>query len=490
MILQIEGHDFHYEMENLCRIFFPYEKIVTTADTAADDAIVAYTGVFEYDDKVELRASLKIGGEKERASQEVTPAAVAPEKELERLLAVLLFGLLEKLCGYRPQWGILTGVRPIKLLRKLREDMGEQEALDYFRKGLLVNEKKTEKSLATMGYEQAILSTSRPDSFSLYISIPFCPTRCAYCSFVSQSVVRAARLIPRYVELLCLEIAKAAEVAGDLGLRLESVYMGGGTPTALTAEQLAQVVDAVNRSFDLSSCREFTVEAGRPDTITAEKLLALKERGVSRISINPQTLNDEVLEAIGRKHTSAQTLEAYSLARKLGVSNINMDLIVGLPRDSVESFRMTLDRVLELAPESVTVHALSLKRSSHISQSGGRFEEDAETADSMMDYADNRLSKNGYLPYYLYRQSRMVGNLENTGWAKPGKESVYNVFVMDETHTVIACGAGAVTKVKEPGKDNLKRIFNFKFPYEYIDRFEEMMTRKGQVREFYEQFCK
>lgn len=218
--------------------------------------------------------------------------------------------------------------------------------------------------------------------------------------------------------------------------------------------------------------------------------MALKDRGVGRISINPQTLNDEVLEAIGRRHTSAQTLEAYALARKIGISNINMDLIVGLPKDSVISFRNTLDHVLELAPESITVHALSLKRSSRISQSGGRFEEDAETADSMMDYADSKLSGSGYLPYYLYRQSRMVGNLENTGWAKPGMESVYNVFVMDETHTVIACGAGAVTKVKEPGKDNLKRIFNFKFPYEYIDRFEEMLTRKGQVKELYEQFCK
>ena len=490
MILMIEGHDFHYEMENLCRIFFPYEKIKTVRERVEPEEITAYTGVFERGDEVDLRVWLKIGDQRKEAEQTVAASQAHQDKECERLLAVLLYGLFTDLCGYTPKWGILTGVRPIKLLRRLSEDMGLDNALDYFRNGLLVSEQKTEKSLRTMGNEQKILSLSRPESFSLYLSIPFCPTRCAYCSFVSQSVERAARLIPKYVELLCGEVEKTAQVARDLGLRLESVYIGGGTPTTLSAEQLSQICRTVTGNFDLSMCREFTVEAGRPDTITMEKLAALKESGVTRISVNPQTLSDEVLREIGRRHTAAQTIEAFEMARRAGFGNINMDLIVGLPKDTVAGFEHTLEQILKLDPESITIHALSLKRSSRITQTGGRFENDAETAGGMLDYGDRRLTESGYLPYYLYRQSRMVGNLENTGWSKPGFESLYNVYVMDETHTILACGAGAVSKVKEPGTDNLERIFNFKFPYEYVDRYPEMIERKDRVKEIYDEFWK
>ena len=489
MVLKIERHDFHYEMENLCRIFFPYEKIVTTKDLSLDAPLLAYTGVFSQGNTVRLRARLRMDGQERTAEEAVPAAALRQEKECERRLAVLLFGLLQELCAYRPQWGILTGVRPIKLLRRLTEEMGRDAAASYFQNGLLVNGKKTEKSLETMRWEEEILASSRPDSFSLYLSIPFCPTRCAYCSFVSQSVVQAARLLPQYVARLCEEVAETGRLAASLGLRLESVYIGGGTPTTLSAEQLAQVMEAVRQNFDLSHCREFTVEAGRPDTITREKLEAILAHGGDRVSINPQTFNDEVLREIGRQHTAEQALEAFALARRTGVKNINMDLIVGLPKDTVESFRETMRQVLLLAPESVTVHALSLKRSSRINQSGGRFDSSAAAADQMLDEADRSLSSAGYRPYYLYRQSRMVGNLENTGWSLPGKESAYNVFIMDETHTILACGAGAVTKAKEPGKDHLQRIFNFKFPYEYLSRFQEILDRKRQVKEFYEQFC-
>lgn len=494
MVLMIEGHDFHYEMENLCRIFFPYQKIVTlrgTRQQAPSDDIIAYTGIFESDGIVTLKVSLQVGQQEESASQQTTSAVWQMEKECERLLAVLLFGLLVKFCGgYFPKWGILTGVRPVKLLRKLIADMGEERAVTYFQQGLLVSGPKTEKCLFTMKNEQQILSLSQKESFSLYISIPFCPTRCAYCSFVSQSVVRAARLIPQYVALLCEEIRYTAQVAKQIGLRLESVYIGGGTPTTLSPEQLGQVMDAVNENFSMQTCREFTVEAGRPDTIDRAKLKVLKEKGATRISINPQTLNNAVLQEIGRRHTAEQAIDSFYLARELDFDNINMDLIVGLPKDDEESFTRTLQQVLELSPESVTVHALSLKRSSKIRQEGGRFENDAQTAGNMLDYADKSLFEAGYLPYYLYRQSRMVGNLENTGWAKPGFESPYNVWIMDETQTILACGAGAVSKVKDPNSENLKRIFNFKFPYEYVSRYSEMLERKEQVKDFYEQFCK
>ena len=394
-----------------------------------------------------------------------------------------------ELTGYRPKWGVLIGVRPIKLLRKLTAEMGQPKAAEYFLNSLHVSQEKTALSVRTMQHEQPILAASKPESFSLYISIPFCPTRCAYCSFVAQSTEKTGKLIPQYVDLLCKELEYTAEVAKACNLRLETVYMGGGTPTTLNAQQLGQIIDTVNKNFDMNTCREFTVEAGRPDTITADKLQAMKERGITRISINPQTLNDEVLNLIGRDHTTQQTLDAFHLARAHGFDNINMDLIVGLAGDSVESFRNTLDGVVALHPESITVHTLALKRSSNINKNGKiHFINDGEGAGQMLDYVDTVLTKQNYIPYYLYRQSRMVGNLENTGWAQPGYENYYNVYIMDESHTILACGAGAVSKIKHPYKDELQRIFNFKFPYEYIDRYQEMLDRKEKVKSIYKQF--
>lgn len=497
MTLIIDGHTFDYEMGNLCRIFFPYQQIHITNTIDYGDEIVAYTGVVRQPDVITLKTVLKIGKNRRESEKTISVHSEVPkgskdfEQECELQLAVLLYGLFTEMCGYTPKWGVLTGVRPIKLLRRLIAEMGRSEAIEYFRNSLLVSGEKTELSLQTMENEQKILALSKPDSFSLYISIPFCPSRCSYCSFVSQTVERAARLVPDYFKLLCEEIVYTADIARELNLRLESVYIGGGTPTTLTAEQLGILLDTVNLHFNMKTSREFTVEAGRPDTITAEKLLALKTRGVTRISINPQTLNDEVLQGIGRRHTAAQTLEAFDLARKCGLTNINMDLIAGLPNDTVSSFTATLDQVLALEPESITVHTLALKHSSKITMSGtAQFTSDAEVAGQMLDYADESLAKSGYLPYYLYRQSRMVGNLENTGWAKPGYESPYNVYVMDETHTILACGAGAVSKIKEPGTEKLERIFNFKYPYEYVSRFPEMITRKKRVKELYGEFCK
>ena len=238
----------------------------------------------------------------------------------------------------------------------------------------------------------------------------------------------------------------------------------------------------------MNTCREFTVEAGRPDTIDESKLRAIIDGGVDRISINPQTLNDSVLEVIGRKHTSAQTLQAFELARKIGFGHINMDMIAGLPTETVESFSDTLDRICTLSPESITVHTLALKRSSRITLEGKGVQTDSKNAAAkMLSYCEKKLMNEGYIPYYLYRQSRMEGNLENVGWSKPGYEGIYNVFVMDETHTIIGCGAGAVTKLKVPFSESLTRIFNYKYPYEYISGFEEMIKRKEQVREFYDE---
>lgn len=495
MILYIDGHDYHYEMESLCDIFLPYEKVNVVYELPEEipaEEIIAITRYREENGIAKLFVSLKIDNQLEENYGELSINGMEKEpfdKICAVKMAVLLYHLFVKLCNYEPKWGVLIGVRPIKLLRKLTEEMGEEAAVSYFLKELLVSKEKTALSRETMGHEMEILSLSKPESYSLYVSIPFCPTRCAYCSFVASSVEKTKALIPGYVELLCEELKHTAKVAKELGLRLETIYFGGGTPTTLSAEQLSVLLDTIREHFDLSTCRELTVEAGRPDTITADKLLAMKERGVTRISINPQTMNEEVLQRIGRRHTVADTVAAFKLARACGMDNINMDLIAGLAGDTYESFCNTIDQLTELDPESITVHTLSLKRSSDINQNGRMdFLNDADQAGKMLDYAQKELTQHGYLPYYLYRQSRMVGNLENTGWAKPGYENLYNVYIMDETHTILACGAGAVSKVKDPNSNQLERIFNFKYPYEYRDRFEEMLARKDQVKEIYRRF--
>ncbi|XOQ44731.1 MAG: Coproporphyrinogen dehydrogenase HemZ [Clostridium sp.] len=487
MTLCIDGHRFQYEMANLCRVFFPDQKIHSVQEQEVEPDV--YTGVKAYADETQIIVRVNINGSKKEAVEIVSPADAEDDKEMERRMGVLLYKLLSEICGFCPQWGILTGIRPVKLFARYAESLGEEKARRYFEEKLLVSKEKVELCRMTSHNQQKILSIPGKRTFSLYISIPFCPTRCAYCSFVSTSVEKTFRLVPDYVKLLCEELCHTAEIADALHLTCDSVYIGGGTPTTLSAEQLAEVLGTVRNHFDLSHCRELTVEAGRPDTVTKEKLAALQEGGTTRISINPQTLNDKVLQTIGRAHSTKQTLEAFALARKCGFNNINMDLIAGLPKDTEESFQHTVDGVIGLEPESITVHTLALKRAAKLSlDPAGPYNGDAHMAQNMLAYADGKLLENGYRPYYLYRQSRMVGNLENTGWSKPGYEGYYNIFIMEEKETILACGAGAVSKLYDPESDRLERIFNFKYPYEYIGRFSEMMTRKDMVKEFYDSF--
>ena len=484
MKIYIDNHTFHYEIENLTRVFFPNEKLEVIKEIPSVlETPYIYTSFLSVNgDTADLCVEVCVSEFNDRIQKTLS----ASHDNLELEMALLLFEELVKLTGITPPWGVLTGVRPIKLFRRLTEQYGVEGAKNYFLDRFHVSEEKTALAAETEKNERAILNLSGDNSFSLYISIPFCPTRCSYCSFVSAAVERTKHLIEPYVNLLCKELEETAVYVKKLGLRLESVYMGGGTPTTLSAEQIRKVLKAVSDNFDLSGCREFTVEAGRPDTITKEKLIAIKESGADRISINPQTMNDDVLRAIGRKHTAAQVTEAFKMARECGFEHINMDLIVGLPEDTLQSFIDTLDEITELSPESITVHTLSMKRASNLTMNGKTLDkEEAEITSRMLTYANSKLHKCGYAPYYLYRQSRMVGNMENTGWSKPNREGLYNVFIMDETHTILACGAGAVTKLKDCISGSLERIFNYKYPYEYISSFEEILKRKKGVEVFY-----
>ncbi len=479
MNLYVKNHNFHFELENLTRLFFPNEKITVIRDFSEPQPPYIYT---EVSDKITISVNIGSFNKSETAVKKLT------DDDNELVSAQLLYKLLCDFTGLTQPWGILTGVRPVKLLRKLAEESSEEQAVKKFEKDFFVSNEKTALSRETEHNERKILELSKPESFSLYVGIPFCPSRCSYCSFVMASIERAEKLIEPYTKLLCEEIKRTAEIANKLGLRLETVYFGGGTPTTLSAEQLDTVLGTVNKSFDMSTCREFTVEAGRPDTIDSAKLFALKENKVDRISINPQTTNDEVLKTIGRKHTAQQFFDAFELARKCGFDNINTDLIAGLPTDTPESFKNSLDSIVKLNAECITVHTLCMKRASRLTTEGVTLDlQQARDAREMLAYTQNILGQNEYIPYYMYRQSRMVGNLENVGWSKKGFESLYNVYVMDETHTILACGSGGVTKLKRNNPDYLERIFNFKYPYEYIDRFDELIQRKSGIMQFYGQ---
>ena len=484
MVLCTVNNTFKYELENICRLFFPFEKITAfdTEQAAPKEEMWVAAYLAEKEGKAHLTVKFAAEG---FAKESCDICDLTDTAECERRLAVLLFDILCEYTGLRPEWGILTGVRPAKLMRRLTETMGAQGAREYFAQKLLCTEQKIALCAAAADNEQKIIQSSRPDHFSLYFAIPFCPTRCSYCSFVSHSVEHSMGLMEEYVTLLCKELEVTGKIARELGLKLSTIYVGGGTPTTLSANQLEVLMDAVGRNFDIGSATEYTVEAGRPDTITADKLRAILKGGATRISINPQTLNDKVLEAIGRRHTAKEAIDAFNLARQCGMNNINMDLIAGLPEDNVDSFGRTLDGVLALDPESITVHTLSMKRSSRLTV-GGELPDTAQAkaAGEMLNMTGRRLQPD-YIPYYLYRQSKTVGNHENTGYAKAGYECLYNIFMMDETHTVLACGASGVTKLKK-GENTIERIFNYKYPYEYNGNFDEILRRKEGIKPFYD----
>lgn len=477
------NNSYHYETENLLRVFFPEEKFLCAEKVQEGEDYC----VFETDGG-KIRIELSFSGEKLLKEENFCFSDKldneTEESFLERKGAIMLFELLCSYTSYTPPWGILTGVRPAKLMTKLVSSMGEEKAVDYFINELKVSEEKTSLALMVAKNEAPLMEINTEKSYSLYISIPFCPSRCSYCSFISHSNESAKKLMPSYVEKLCEEIRVTGDIAKELGLTLESIYMGGGTPTTLTAELLKRVTDAISESFPVSTVREYTIEAGRPDSVTDEKLEVIKNCGATRISINPQTFSDDVLKTIGRNHTAQMTVDAFLQAREKGFNNINMDLIAGLPTDTVENYEATLCKALSFSPENITVHTLALKRSSTI-VTEKRGTNSGETASKMLSFTQKMLLNEGYIPYYMYRQSKCLGNLENVGWAKKGYEGLYNVYMMEEIHSVFAVGAGAVTKLKAPHDSSIDRVFNYKYPYEYIGSFDEIIKRKEQIKDFY-----
>ncbi len=483
MKILFSGNDFKYETEATVKLFVP-SRFTFHYDITDTDGDMVMTRLKAGKKYTYLYAYCRIDGIYKRRAAHLENT-LADRQNCEHELCRLVYLCLQSLTGITPPWGLMTGIRPVKRMADLlNSGMDKEQSFKALKDRFMVSDKRLELAYMTAVNQIPLIGDYSQKTVSLYISIPFCPTRCSYCSFVSHSMDSAYRLIPDYIDYLCREIAITGKVIKDLDLKIDTVYIGRGTPTSITAEQLKKVTDALAENIDMSAVREYNVEAGRADTITREKLRVIKAAGADRISVNPQTLNNEVLKIIGRNHTAEDTINAFLTAREEGFDNINMDLIAGLPGDTPESFHDTLDRIMTLAPESITVHTLTIKRSASLYEKNQSEFAKAPAAE-MLDESIKRLPENGYLPYYLYRQKNTVENLENIGFAKKGRESLYNIFIMDETQTILGAGCAASTKIVQPdGK--ITRIHNYKFPYEYINRFDELMKKKQKIYELME----
>lgn len=480
MTICFKGNSCKYEIEAIMKLFLPiktFDFLFEEEDRSGDFAVLSYA---DHNAKCEV----SLGG-----GFDCKEAFVNDEKDVETALCKLLYDVMRKLTGITPLWGRLTGIRPVKKVNALLDEgLSKAEIFTRLKDEYDVSDKKLELAYNTAVTQKKYFDSLDKRSFSLYVSVPFCPSRCSYCSFVSHSIESsgAKKLLPEYANKLCEEIRQTAQIADELGLNLDTIYIGGGTPTTLSAEQLSLVMGEIKKSFDISKIREYTVEAGRSDTITAKKLEVIKENGATRISVNPQTMNDDVLKAIGRRHTAADVVKSFRLARDIGFDNINMDTIAGLPTDTYDGFVHTIDELCGLDPESITIHTLTLKRSSNL------FREEERCVDShisdMVDYGQAKLFGEGYLPYYLYRQKNTVDNLENVGFAKAGFESLYNIYIMEEAQTILAVGAAGSTKLVNTETGKIERLFNYKFPYEYISRYEKMIEKKDKIFEFYKSY--
>ncbi len=470
MNLTLIGHEERYAVEQLHMSLFDLQSDVEAVSTLhrGETWLTAVTKITKDGRTVTAQKRLKAAEESVRLRRQA----------LQQSYYLAAIQLLPQL----PPWGALAGVRPTKLTtRHLLEGGTEKSAHKLMKDTYFVTEKRRQLAVDCSKSTVRAVNLCDDRDISLYIGIPFCPTRCAYCSFVSRSIGKRTELMEPYLAALHKEIKVTGALMRQSGRRIRTVYIGGGTPTTLTAAQMAQLLDAISTHFDLSGCIEWTVEGGRPDTLTAEKLRVIREHGADRMSINPQTMENHVLRACGRPHTADAVQEAYRWALDAGFSDINMDLIAGLPEDSVEGFKGSLDAVAALNPANITVHTLALKKGADLFERKVALPT-AEEVTQMVEYANETLRGLGYKPYYLYRQKYMSGSFENVGWSRDGRDCLYNIYMMEEIHTILSLGGGGMNKVNLPN-GRLERFHNPKFPEQYIEMIDTVLEDKKKLFE-------
>lgn len=481
MILKVEGNVNRYYVQTLCMVFFP-------GATFGENEIPGYgvpevtVNVYKEEDGSDTAfVSMKLNDRTCEATETVgVEEDITISEHSHVAVGRAVFAAGKELLGHIPPWGILTGVRPAKIAGNLlSEGRGVLKTKKILRDEYFLSHQKAALAVSVATTEAKLLKKIDRNTCSLYVSIPFCPSRCSYCSFVSYTTPRLLSLIDDYLDALLAEIDETIEVINAVGLKVNTVYIGGGTPTTLNPEQLRKLLTKINEKLDVSALIEFTLEAGRPDTITKEKLDVAKELGVTRISVNPQTLNDDILREIGRNHTREDFFRAYNIAKESEIRDINVDLIAGLPGDDFKSFSETLDGIIQLEPTNITVHTFCVKKASDVLRNNSDiYSLTGGDAAKSVAYSQLNTKFAGYKPYYMYRQKNTVGNLENVGFSIEGHEGVYNVLMMEEVQTIFAVGAGAVSKlVRFNGngtRDTLiKRISNHKYPYEYLKMYED-----------------
>ncbi|MGL4878956.1 MULTISPECIES: coproporphyrinogen dehydrogenase HemZ [Paraclostridium] len=479
--IELKGHDYKYEIAELFKLFTTqfkfikedekFEKALINEFIKDEDYIKSTTKYYENND-------LKL------CKEEVFNINSLNEEEIKKksktIIKRSIFKVLSELYDTYVPWGILTGIRPVKIVHSLLDEgLSEVEIRQNLKDNYLIKDEKIDLALDIAKRERVFIYPIDKNKISLYVSIPFCPTRCVYCSFPSNPMKQFGHLRENYVKAIVKEIKGLAKLLKETNKEIETLYIGGGTPTTLEAEQLDDLIKSLFMELDLTKIKEFTVEAGRPDTITREKLEVMKKHNVTRISINPQTMNNETLVKIGRDHNVDDIVRCFNMARDLGFNNINMDIILGLVDENVEMVRNTLERIKELSPESLTVHTLAIKRASTLKENLDkyeltRYEEMVSMINLSMEYAKSM----GLNPYYMYRQKHMLGNLENIGYAKEGFECIYNIQIMEEKQSNLAVGAGAISKYVYVDEDRIERTDNVKNVEIYIDRVDEMIERK------------
>ncbi len=480
IVVTVNNTGFEYDIHSLVKAFYPACEVKVTVGESEDSSgpgLPDLNIVFEKE-AVLLSAVFGGSGTASFAANKVEISGDMPRPEVKNRLKQLLYVTLSKHTGRELPWGTLTGIRPTKIpMLLLEEGAADEEILSYMSDTYYTGEEKSRLALDIAKREKQLLETLHyEDGYSLYIGIPFCPTTCLYCSFTSYPIALWKKRVGEYLQALEKEIDFVAQQYG--GKVLDTIYIGGGTPTTLEPSELKQLFVKLHTALDLSHLKEFTVEAGRADSITSEKLKVLKEYGVTRISVNPQTMKQETLDLIGRRHTVQQVKDAFLLARQEGFDNINMDLILGLPKEGAADVQNTMEQVIALNPDSLTVHSLAIKRASRLSQ---WIEENGidtlNNTDETMHITMDGAEKMGMVPYYLYRQKNMSGNFENVGYAREGKFGIYNILIMEEKQTIVALGAGSITK-RVYGDGRIERCDNVKDVAQYIDRIEEMIERK------------
>ncbi len=496
MILKINGNINRYYVQTLCMVFFPGATFGED-ELPTDGVPEVAVDVFDSStDSVSAYVSIKLNDKISEATEQVSKAEEITIASHEAIaVGRALFAAGKELLGHTPPWGILTGVRPAKIASGLLSDgNGVMRTKKILRDEYFLNLQKASLAVSVAQSENRIIKKMQKNTCSVYISIPFCPSRCAYCSFVSYTTPRLLSMIDDYLEAVISDLDDTFDTVTKLGLTVNTVYIGGGTPTTLSAKQLKTLLEKINEKIDVSTLLEFTLEAGRPDTITEEKLKVAKDLGVTRISVNPQTLNDDILAEIGRRHTSEDFFNAFKIAQNSGIRDINVDLIAGLPGDDFKNFSETIDRIIELNPTNITVHTFCVKKASDaLKNNSGVYSLSGGDAAKCVSYAQLKTKFAGYKPYYMYRQKNTVGNLENVGFCADGHEGLYNVYMMEEVQSIFAVGAGAVTKlVRESdeikGKYIIKRLFRPKYPYEYLNKEDREQRRNKQREEIFEFF--